>query len=210
MHSIDNNIFSAFEYAYICVFLVSRAGSLCLCAFLCVGMSFAHLFSILVERLLSIVSEMVWSLLVSLFHCPFISIWQSSSRRSSHCCCCSLWSSTRSIHAMVSLRGYRSFMLGVLNLAGLEISGCPVLMITLFFKKSFFLWKSPGSTSCAGLLVLQMIGSSFSRRLHLSSKHLNAYTWNKIKKKWLPPLSPTRIFSHLKHHCYRNLITECK
>ncbi len=59
VHSIDNNIFSAFEYAYICVFLVSCAGSLCLCAFLCVGMSFAHLFSILVERLLSIVSEMV-------------------------------------------------------------------------------------------------------------------------------------------------------
>ncbi len=59
VHSIDNNIFSAFEYAYICVFLVSCAGSLCLCAFLCVGMSFAHLFSVLVERLLSIVSEMV-------------------------------------------------------------------------------------------------------------------------------------------------------
>ncbi len=59
VHSIDNNIFSAFEYAYICVFLVACAGSLCLCAFLCVGMSFAHLFSILVERLLSIVSEMV-------------------------------------------------------------------------------------------------------------------------------------------------------
>ncbi len=41
---------------------------------------------------------------------------------------------------------------------------------------SVFLWKSPGSTSSAGLLVLQMTGSSFSRRLHLSSKHLNAYT----------------------------------
>ncbi len=39
VHSIDNNIFSAFEYAYICVFLVSCAGSLCLCAFLCVKSS---------------------------------------------------------------------------------------------------------------------------------------------------------------------------
>ncbi len=152
---------------------------------------------------------MVWSLHVSLFHCPFILIWKSPSRRSSHCCCCSLWSSIRSIHAMVGLRGSRSFKLGVLNLVGLEICECPVLMITLFFNKSFFLWKSPGSTSSAGLLVLQMTGSSFSMRLHLSSKHLNAYTWNKIKKKWLPPLSPTRIFSHLKHR-YRNLITECK
>ncbi len=37
-------------------------------------------------------------------------------------------------------------LFGVLNLAGLNISGCPVLMITLFFKKSFFLWKSLGST----------------------------------------------------------------
>jgi len=77
---------------------------------------------------------------------------------------------------MVGLRGSRDFRLGVLNLAGLDISGCPVLMITLLFKKSFSLWKSPGSTSSAGILVLQMTGSSFSRRLHLSSKHLNAYT----------------------------------
>ncbi len=63
---------------------------------------------------------------------------------------------------MVGLKGYNYFMFGVLNLAGLEISGFPVLMITLFFKKSFFLWKSPGSTSSAGFLVLQMTGSNIS------------------------------------------------
>ncbi len=138
----------------------------------------------------------VWSLLVSLFHCPFIKMLKSHSGRSSHCWCCSFGS----IHAMVGLGGSRLTFWKSLDvqfwwsLCSLRRPLAPLVLLA-FLSLSWADHHSPGGYTFQANISM-LIPETRSERSGCPPPPP-------------PPSSPPRIYSLLKHHCYRNVITEC-